>query len=209
MKKYKRILFCIGILFLLIASSMGKSYYVHREYQKEIAAKILRFHVLANSDSEGDQALKLEVRDAIGSYMAPKVKDAGSVSECEKIVTDNMSGIIDTAEAVIKQEGYDYSVTASLGKADFPVKTYGCYTFPEGTYEALNVVIGAGEGQNWWCVMYPNMCFATSVYEVVDEDAKQSLQKVLTTDEYESLMENKNYEVKFKFLTFLNGLFEK
>ena len=173
------------------------------DMQKSIAGKILRFHVLANSDSEEDQALKLKVRDAVGSYMAPKMKEASDVEDCERIVEENMQKITAAAEEVIREEGYDYTVTAQLGDAKFPVKTYGAYTFPAGTYEALNLVIGAGEGHNWWCVMYPNMCFSGEEYEVVDREAKEALEQALTPEEYASLMENKNYEVSFKYLTCL------
>lgn len=205
-------IFCYIFLFGILACLyVGKADYVKAQEkeianQEEIAAKILRFHVLANSDSKEDQSLKLKVRDAVGAYMGPRVKQAADVSECEAIVTENMDGIIATAQKTVREAGYDYDVKAGLNEVEFPVKTYGCYTFPGGTYEALDVVIGAGAGHNWWCVMYPNMCFAGSTYSVIDEDAKESLQQVLTTEEYESLMENKNYEVRFEYLTFLNGL---
>ena len=98
---------------------------------------------------------------------------------------------------------------ASLTVTDFPEKTYGDYTFPAGKYEALEVVIGDGGGHNWWCVMYPNLCFFNSVYEVVDDEAKASLQRALTPEEYKSLMENKNYEVKFALLEKVKELLGK
>ena len=204
MLTYKKIISYILFGIFILGGYAGKSYYIHRLYQEDIATKVLRFHVLANSDSDADQSLKLKVRDAIGSYMAPKVKDATSVEECEEIVRAAIPEIVDTAEAVIEKEGYDYSVTASLGKVDFPVKTYGAYTFPKGAYEALNVTIGEGKGHNWWCVMYPNMCFSGSAYEIVDEEAEESLKRALTPEEYESLMEEKNYEIRFRYLSFLN-----
>lgn len=204
MHTYKKILSYLGFGVLMIGGYILKNYHTHRLYQEDIATKVLRFHVVANSDGREDQLLKLKVRDAVGSYMAPKMKEACDRKACEKIVTESIPDIIDTAEEVIRTEGYDYSVTAKLEQTDFPVKTYGSYTFPKGEYEALNVVIGEGEGHNWWCVMYPNMCFSGSVYEVVDENAKECLERALTQEEYESLMEDKNYEVRFKYLSFLN-----
>lgn len=204
MDQTKKVLCRVLMASLLVAAYFGKTCYIHRSYQEDIAKRVLRFHVLANSDSEEDQALKLKVRDAVGSYMAPKMKEASDVEDCERIVEENMQKITAAAEEVIREEGYDYTVTAQLGDAKFPVKTYGAYTFPAGTYEALNLVIGAGEGHNWWCVMYPNMCFSGEEYEVVDREAKEALQQALTPEEYASLMENKNYEVSFKYLTFLN-----
>ena len=91
---------------------------------------------------------------------------------------------------------------------DFPEKTYGPYTFQAGNYEALEVVIGEGEGHNWWCVMYPNLCFFNSTYEVVDAEAEKSLEQILTPEEYQSLMEDKNYEIKFAFLDFWKDIKE-
>lgn len=204
MDQTKKVLCRVLMASLLVAAYFGKTCYIHRSYQEDIAKRVLRFHVLANSDSEEDQALKLKVRDAVGSYMAPKMKEASDVEDCERIVKENMQKITEAAEEVIREEGYDYTVTAQLGDAKFPVKTYGAYTFPAGTYEALNLVIGAGEGHNWWCVMYPNMCFSGGEYEIVGREAKEALEQALTPEEYASLMENKNYEVSFKYLTFLN-----
>ncbi len=179
------------------------------ENQKDIAEKILRFHVRANSDATKDQELKLKVRDAVGEMMAQKLKDADDISRCREIVMGNMGEIVEKATDTIKECGYDYPVEAYVAEVDFPDKTYGEYTFPAGTYEALELVIGSGAGQNWWCVMYPNMCFAGSGYEVVKKDAKESLEQTLTQEEYESLMEEKNYTIKCKYLKFLNPCIEK
>lgn len=164
---------------------------------EEIAGKVIRFHVLANSDAQADQDLKLKVRDAVGSFMQPRLSDISDIDAGRRAVRENLPEIEETAKKVIEQEGYTYDVQASLTVTDFPEKTYGDYTFPAGEYEALEVVIGDGGGHNWWCVMYPNLCFFNSVYEVVDDEAKESLQRALTPEEYKSLMENKNYEVKF------------
>lgn len=186
----------------------GFQYEKRQELQRGIAEKVLRFHVLANSDSAEDQELKLAVRDAVGSKMQETLRGAGSRSDCERIIEKNMGDIVATAEEVIADYGYDYGVKASLSDTDFPVKTYGDYTFPSGRYEALSVVIGEGQGHNWWCVMYPNMCFSGSVYEVVEEEAEESLRAVLSEDEYEKVFSSGDYEVRFKYLKFLNGLFE-
>lgn len=164
---------------------------------EEIAGKVIRFHVRANSDREEDQELKLKVRDAVGSYMQPILSGISDIEASRQAVRERLPQIAQTAEEVVAREGYAYDVSASLTVTDFPEKTYGNYTFPAGRYEALEVVIGEGGGHNWWCVMYPNLCFFNSVYEVVDEEAEESLQRVLTPEEYESLMEGKNYKVKF------------
>lgn len=132
MDQTKKVLCRVLMASLLVAAYFGKNCYIHRSYQEDIAKRVLRFHVLANSDSEEDQALKLKVRDAVGSYMAPKMKEASDVEDCERIVEENMQKITAAAEEVIREEGYDYTVTAQLGDAKFPVKTYGAYTFPAG-----------------------------------------------------------------------------
>lgn len=182
---------------MIVVAVTGYQRYQQREMAEEIAGKIIRFHILANSDSEEDQQLKLKVRDAIGSFMQPKLVEVTEIEESRQIVMENLSAIEEQAEKVISEEGYTYTVSARLANTDFPEKTYGPYTFQAGNYEALEVTIGNGEGHNWWCVMYPNLCFFNSTYEVVDEEAEKSLERVLTPEEYKSLMEDKNYQVKF------------
>lgn len=185
--------------------------YVRADYlQKQIADKVLRFHVLANSDSNEDQKLKLKVRDAVGNYMQQLFSETGAgvlgVDACKELVDSHMEEIRQRAETVIALEGYDYEVKAAVEWTEFPVKNYGNYTFPAGEYEALRLTIGKGEGHNWWCVMYPNMCFVDGMYEVVEDEAEGNLRRVLSEEEYEAVLESGNYEIEFKYLTFLNEL---
>lgn len=207
-RKYQDVL-GTGLLLLLLAAGCLWSYqeYGLQQAQKEIAGKVLRFHVRANSDSRDDQALKLKVRDAVGAYMQKELAGVHSLTECNRAVQGHLSEIVHVAGQAIAEEGYGYPVTAQIGKAVFPQKTYGDYTFPAGDYQALMIVIGSGKGRNWWCVMYPNMCFHGAVYEVVDEEAKQSLQQVLSEDEYDAVLKSGKYQVRFKYLEFLNQLF--
>ena len=173
----------------------------------DMSQKVLRFHVLANSDEERDQDLKLKVRDAVGSFMAEQLKNADTIEQSRQIVNSNLEEICAQAQNVVEQEGYDYPVSAALVRTDFPEKTYGQYTFPAGNYEALRVVIGEGEGHNWWCVMYPNLCFSGSMYSV-DEASGETLRQVLMEEEYRAVMEEGNYKVRFKILGFLNKVLE-
>lgn len=170
--------------------------------QPAIASKILRFHVLANSDSTEDQNLKKEVRDAVGTYLQPLLKESGSLDETKQIVESNMENIIEIASATIEANGYDYAVRAAIKETDFPEKSYGSYTFPKGEYEALQITIGEGEGQNWWCVLYPNMCFRGTVYEVVEEEAGEALREVLSPWEYADVFESEKVELRFKILEY-------
>ncbi len=195
----------IFLLLILAGGCLWKyQEYQLQQTQLEIAEKVSRFHVRANSDSREDQALKLKVRDAIGTLMQRRLVGVDQLDECSRIVNENLAEIIDTAEKTVRQEGYTYPVTAQVATVEFPQKTYGNYTFPAGAYQALNVVIGSGRGQNWWCVMYPNMCFHDAVYEVVDEEAEKSLQRVLSEDEYDAVLKSGKYRIRFKYLDFLN-----
>lgn len=170
--------------------------------QPEIAQKILRFHILANSDSKEDQEVKKKVRDAVGLMMAPKLQKAESLADTENIVEENLDSIVSTAERVLEENGYSYGAKARLARVDFPVKSYGDYTFPAGEYEALQVTLGAGEGHNWWCVLYPNMCFQGTVFEIESEEADEALREVLTPEEYEDVFDDGKVEIRFKFLEY-------
>jgi stage II sporulation protein R len=178
-----------------------------QQLQQNMANKVLRFHVLANSDAKEDQELKIQVRDAVGTLMAEKLKNADSLEKSEEIVQQSLEEIEQTAEKIIVREGYTYPVQAMLTNCVFPEKNYGMFTFPAGNYQALRVVIGAGEGQNWWCVMYPNLCFSGSMYEV-DAQSQEKLREVLTGEEYSAVLEEGNYTVKFKILEIMNRVLE-
>lgn len=170
--------------------------------QPSIASKVLRFHVLANSDDACDQAVKEEVRDAVGVYLQPLLEEADSLDETKQIIARNIGAIIETAKITLEMHGYDYDVTARIARIDFPEKSYGSYTFPKGEYEALQIVIGEGKGQNWWCVLYPNMCFKGSVFEVIEEDAEEALREVLNPWEYADVFDSGEVEFRFKFLEY-------
>ena len=204
MKKQNIIWYILVGMNLILLVLLGIEYSRQLKLQQGIAQKVLRFHVIANSDSDEDQALKLAVRDAVGAQMAEVLAGVKDRRECEQVIAAYMEEIKETASNVIAEQGYSYEVDAFVRQVDFPVKTYGTYTFPAGTYEALEVVIGQGSGKNWWCVMYPNMCFSGSVYEVVDEDAKTALKEVLSEEEYEKVFTQGDYEVQCKYLSFLN-----
>ncbi len=172
--------------------------------QPSIASKILRFHVLANSDSKSDQEVKAKVRDAVGTYLGPLLEEADDIEETRKIVNDHMEEIIEVSKQTLRENGYDYAVEASVTHTDFPEKKYGSYTFPKGTYEALEIIIGEGEGKNWWCVLYPNMCFKGSVYEVVEDEAGEELREVLSAWEYADVFDSGEVELRWKALEYFS-----
>ena len=198
MKKYISYVFVAVVVFMYIWTVvLGNDL-----LQPSIASKILRFHVLANSDSEADQEVKEKVRDAVGVYLGPYLENAANLEETRQIVDENMEEIIDISKQTLKENGFDYEVSACITHTIFPEKTYGAYTFPKGEYEALQIVIGEGNGQNWWCVLYPNMCFRGSVFEVIEEDAREALREVLNPWEYADVFDSGKVQVRFKFLEF-------
>lgn len=182
--------------------SQWKSNAITDPLQPEIADKILRFHVLANSDSKEDQEVKKKVRDAVGAMMEPRLAESRNLEETEAIVQRSMENIVEVATETLEENGYHYGASARLANVEFPVKSYGAYTFPAGEYEALQVTLGEGEGHNWWCVLYPNMCFRGSVYEVPSDEAKHALREVLTPEEYEDIFRHGKYQIRFKFLEY-------
>ena len=172
------------------------------QVQQSISEKILRFHVLANSDSDEDQAVKLLVRDAVGEYIEPFIQECANLEESEKVVKQELPQIVELAEQVLEENGFAYGASAEVTDCEFPVKTYGDYTFPAGEYRALEVKLGNAKGHNWWCVLYPNMCFKGSVYEIIEEDAREELREVLDEEEYEAVFDSGDYEIRFKILDF-------
>ena len=171
-----------------------------REMQKGLAEEVFRFHVLANSDSEEDQELKLKVRDAVISYMKEELPESRSLEETKKWAEKHLCEIEETSEAVVRAEGYAYPIRAGVEWTYFPEKAYGDVTFPAGRYEALRIEIGEAGGRNWWCALYPNLCFIDCVHAVVPDEGKQELQSVLTDEEYEMVTEQTRFKVKWFFL---------
>ncbi len=121
---------------------------------------LIRFHVVANSDRPEDQALKLLVRNDIISYLTPELQKARNLNEARTILTTQLPQVEKIATRRITLEGQRYPVRAQLGRYEFPVKAYGTLVLPSGRYEAVRVVIGQGEGANWWCVLFPPLCIA-------------------------------------------------
>lgn len=174
---------------------------------EEISEKIIRFHVLANSDSKEDQDLKLKVRDAVIEFVSPSLKNSKGIDESRKILLSLEDEVIEVAKKVIKEEGYDYSVDVELAMTNFPVKTYGNVTLPQGEYEAFRVLIGEAKGQNWWCVMFPPLCFIDMTKgQISYEESEEELSKVLTEEEYSLITEEEDSKIEFRFK--LADLFE-
>ncbi len=131
---------------------------------------LIRLHVIANSDSDEDQELKYQVRDQLLISFGDIFRDAKTIEEARNLINGNLDDLKDIASREINRQGFDYPVDASLGAASFPTKVYGDLVYPAGEYEALRVVIGEGSGANWWCVMFPPLCFVDVSSGVVSEN---------------------------------------
>lgn len=171
-----------------------------QETQEHMADEVLRFHVLANSDTKEDQNLKMKVKDQVIGYLEETMgPETESLDETKEFVKAPIPEIEKEAKKIVEQEGYSYPVKVRLEKTDFPEKTYGDVTFPAGTYEALRIEIGNGDGKNWWCVLYPNLCFIDTVHAVVPEKGKEKLQNVLTDDEYDMVTATSRFRIRWFF----------
>ncbi len=184
----------VGIIVLVGFFFVGKEV----GYQEQIAQEILRFHVIANSDSEKDQNLKLKVKEGILNMLRPMLLDAKNIQEAETIIFNHMKEIEKEADEIIEKEGYSYKSQGILGKTTFPIKQYGDMVFPAGEYEAFRILLGEAQGKNWWCVMFPTLCYVDEAYDIITEENKAQFKEILTKEEYESLFameELENVEV--------------
>ena len=173
--------------------------------QDELADKVVRLHVLANSDSEEDQALKLQVRDAVLDRAEDLLAQTSSRAEAEGKLRGQLLEFERLAEAVVREAGYDYEVTAELTDTEFPTREYEDFTLPAGEYLALRILIGDAAGRNWWCVVFPPLCTAASA-----DVPASALAAGFTEDEVRLITEeDRGYVLKFKAVEFWETLREK
>ena len=192
MQKISVLIVTVCTIFLLIGLLP-----VHGE--SEIYSQTLRLHVLANSDSEEDQALKLEVRDAILAVSEPLLSACGTREEAEAAVRENLPLLEQTAKDVLAAHGRADAVRAELSEEVYPTRNYEAFCFPSGRYLSLRVMIGEAEGQNWWCVLFPPMCLGAAS-ETKTEEAYISVG--FTGEQYRVITETDHptYRVRFRLL---------
>ena len=197
--KFFEIALLIGLAVFLTSGALAL------RTQAELADKVVRLHVLANSDSEEDQALKLRVRDAVLEQATAILEQSADRREAESRLRGQLLELERIAAKEIAAEGYDYPVTVNLENTDFPTKEYDGFTLPAGEYLALRVIIGEGKGQNWWCVVFPPLCTAASA------DVPASALAAGFSEEEVSLIteENQGYVLKFKAVEWWETLKEK
>ena len=194
-------------IMLVIAGGRLYSDSEERQLQKGIASNIIRFHVRAESDSKEDQWLKLQVKEAVLAYISPVLSKSQSVDESRQLLYNESENIRNVAAATLRSLGDESDVNVYFENCYFPMKTYGDMTFPPGEYEAFRVDIGEAKGKNWWCVLYPPLCFVDAVYGEVPEESKEELKGVLTEEEY-SMVSGENVKFRFKYLKIFNRFIE-
>ena len=203
MKKYI-LLLIVSVLFLLLSA-----YSYVNAVSNNLADSVFRLHVIANSDSKEDQELKYKVRDSLIEYMNTLTNDMNSKEEVIEIAKAHLEDFKEIAQNVVKENGYNYDVNVEIGNFSFPTKTYGDISFPAGFYDALKVEIGKAEGQNWWCVMFPPLCFVDVTSGVVPEESKENLEENLGDEEYELISDTKNssvLDIKFKIIELFESI---
>lgn len=167
--------------------------------QQEIAGEILRFHVIANSDSEEDQELKLEVRDAVVDYLTRELPEGLSRSETENWVREHTDEIEEEGQAALEKAGSNDSVNAAVTTCWFSDRTYDDLFFPAGNYRALRVEIGEARGHNWWCVLYPGLGFGDAVNAVDAKGNHENIKNVLTEEEYSEVTATSDFKISWYF----------
>ena len=194
--KFKSLILLVFLLFLYVFIS-AQSYVT--AVSTNLSESVFRLHVIANSDTDEDQSLKLQVRDALLKYMNNICSNCTTKEEAISIANEHKADFQKIAEQTITDNGYNYSVEVNINNFYFPTKNYGDISLPAGMYDALRVEIGESKGQNWWCVMFPSLCFIDISSGIVDDEAKENLQQNLQEESYTIISENENSNIKFKF----------
>lgn len=167
--------------------------------QTEVAREVIRFHVRANSEDDEDQWIKMQVKNEVVAYLQPVLEGAHNDEEAYRILQSHLPEIRQISENVLKQNGFSYGADVFFSEEHFPQKTYGDCTFPAGVYPALVIELGSGQGHNWWCMLYPGLCFASESYGVVSEEKKEDLKNLLTEDAYEWIIDPKHRKITFRW----------
>lgn len=177
-----------------------------------LSQQVLRFHVVANSDKTEDQILKQQVKDEVIEFVKPLIEECENLEETRYVINGILPQIQIITEDVIAEYGKNYGVYVAIDKANFPTKAYGDIILPAGEYEACRIVIGEGKGENWWCVMYPPLCYIDAASGVVPLEGKEQLRQELTEEQYKLVTANnqeQKYQVRFTLVDTINSIFCK
>ena len=187
----------LSILLFLYTTICAISY--AENVSTDIAESVFRLHILANSDSKEDQELKIKVRNSLLDYMNSLCSNCKSKEEAITLVEQNKEKFREIALNTVKENGYNYDVKINIGNFQFPTKNYGDISLPAGFYDALRVEIGEAKGQNWWCVMFPPLCFVDISSGIVPDESKKLMEDSLSEEEFALVSDSSNTEIQFKF----------
>lgn len=196
-----------GMVLTIIISNIGSVVSDGRELDK-LRNSVLRLHILADSDSESDQQLKLMVRDALLDHSEEIFGDADSLEDAEANAQEKLGLIEEIAEETLRENGCTDKVSAELADMHFDERVYGDITMPAGNYRALRVTIGSAQGRNWWCVMYPPLCLPAACEEEVSDD-KETEEEFFDDSQRDILYNPEKYEIRFALWDKLKSLFAK
>ena len=209
MKKKLNFILILTILVFIYIALLSFNY--SKAVSSNLSDNVFRLHIIANSDSSEDQELKLKVRDNIINYMNTLTSSSSDKKDVISMVNNHLDSFNKIALNTLKENGYNYDVNIEIGNFNFPTKTYGDISFPAGNYDALKIEIGDAIGQNWWCVLFPPLCFVNSSTGVVPDDSKNTLKENINSESYEIISEgnkSKNtsdIKIKFKIIEFFNN----
>lgn len=195
----KRVKYSILLLTLLFLYVIICAFSYVNAVSKNIQNSVFRLHVIANSDEKFDQDLKYIVRDNVLSYMNELCSSVTSKEEAISIANEHLEEFKQIAVDTITNNGFNYDVTVEIGNFSFPTKNYGDISLPSGYYDALRIKIGEAKGQNWWCVMFPPLCFVDISSGIVPNESKDIMKKDLSEEEFSLISNEDNSEISFKF----------
>lgn len=198
-KNPKLKMICILAFLLFIYTTICAISYA-KSVSEDLENSVFRLHVIANSDSKEDQNLKYIVRDKLLQYMNSYLSNTSTKEDAIKIANEHLDEFKQVAINTIKEQGYSYNVNVKVGNFEFPTKTYGDISLPAGFYDALRVEIGEAKGQNWWCVMFPPLCFIDVSSGIVPDESKELLKENMNEEDFALISDNNSHsDISFKF----------
>lgn len=198
----------LGFLFMALLLSMNQVQQQREALAQRIAPSLLRFHILANSDSSADQQVKLEVRSLILDYIQELLPPEQGKKETIRCLREQKAAIEKTASQYLAQHGYPYGAELEITRCYFPTRVYDNMVIPCGEYDAARITLGKGKGHNWWCVLYPRFCFVDAACKEIPKESRSQLRNQINQDDYLAL-ENHRPDFEFRFRLFPSFSFSK
>lgn len=196
---------CGTFLFLAFLIWMGGIRSGQETLAERISPYVLRFHILANSNTPADQEVKLEIRSLILDYMQKQINPEAGKSETQQWLMQQKNNIETLADQYLNDHGFAYHTKLQLTRCYFPSRTYGSFTFPCGFYDAARITLGSGNGHNWWCILYPRFCFLDASCSGVSAESEAKLRCLINQGDFLALEEHRpDIKIRFKLLSFFN-----